>query len=591
MRSLRSILLFVLLLAVSCQKERAYVEQSAGLSSIILKLDSSTAIRMETKTPTDLQEGLEFKNLLVILTDNTHKVVGKVTKTYTAPYPEDDLIEFDDLLPGNYTAYAYANYDAEDWQDDTVTDEEYTVTVGDENYDNDYLDRELLTLTGTNAPKDPTASPAASSMLLTGKLDIPLGLNAAEKTLYLTRPVVRFKVTVHNYTPFSVTVHDLSFSHFNPDRAYLLDHSSDGIPGIPSGVTYRELPAYNSSSPATVSANNEGCVYSTLLYENASPYTYKVFASLTLNRHSSDPGLNDLDMSLGGGGFGVVDYNTVHGMDEGEHLDVLMINPRTTTRGGRLFYGIGDTGLAWESCGYSTYDRFFARAQAIYREASVHEYQGFTYTGFKNDKSGLAGWSGNAADAPLTYTDEGTKKYFFNYSGKRSTYFHRLTKTGGKYTLDGLTTNPPSGTSISQMSVAPCWFISGRFPTDIPNGAYVQFVNDNSSDSNYGKYLRADNAYNASTEAAAKLSTLSWDNGAQNQHDHMFILFASYGSGAALNRMLKDNNKSVPLTYMSRNEEVNVVINVYYADQAGTLNFVVDNSTWTTATGVSHTFN
>ena len=70
----------------------------------------------------------------------------------------------------------------------------------------------------------------------------------------------------------------------------------------------------------------------------------------------------------------------------------------------------------------------------------------------------------------------------------------------------------------------------------------------------------------------------------------MFILFGQISPGGLLKRILKENNKEVPLTYLMRNEEVNVNINVYYADQEGTLNFSVDNSTWGTATTSSHTF-
>ena len=68
------------------------------------------------------------------------------------------------------------------------------------------------------------------------------------------------------------------------------------------------------------------------------------------------------------------------------------------------------------------------------------------------------------------------------------------------------------------------------------------------------------------------------------------MLFGKYLKGGPLKRILKDNNKEVPLTYMARNEEINVVINVYYSDTEGTLDFVVDNSTWKTATTVTHIF-
>ena len=56
---------------------------------------------------------------------------------------------------------------------------------------------------------------------------------------------------------------------------------------------------------------------------------------------------------------------------------------------------------------------------------------------------------------------------------------------------------------------------------------------------------------------------------------------------------MEENKKEVPLTYMARNEEINVILNVFYADQDGSLVFEVDNDHWTdeNATSSSHTFN
>ena len=90
--------------------------------------------------------------------------------------------------------------------------------------------------------------------------------------------------------------------------------------------------------------------------------------------------------------------------------------------------------------------------------------------------------------------------------------------------------------------------------------------------------------------AKQKESNFLWQNGGTHQ-DRQLMLFGKYLTGGALKRILKDNNKEVPLTYMARNEEINVVINVYYSDQEGTLEFEVDNSTWKNATTSSYTFN
>ena len=92
--------------------------------------------------------------------------------------------------------------------------------------------------------------------------------------------------------------------------------------------------------------------------------------------------------------------------------------------------------------------------------------------------------------------------------------------------------------------------------------------------------------------AKQKESNFLWQNGGTHQ-DRQLMLFGKYLTGGALKRILKDNNKEVPLTYMARNEEINVVINVYYSDQEGKITFEVDNSTWddARATTSEHTFN
>ena len=582
----------------SCHKEPVPGGELSGYGSIELSLGSSDAIRLATKTDADLLEGLRFNNVLVILVDNSGKVIGNVYKTY--PYTNgggsdiqdsevatsvtEDVIHFEHLLPGDYHVYAYANINATEWQKtgEEITVQEKAVATGDFS---GYLNRELLSLTsaGTDVPVNPS-----EAMLLTGHKTIPVGLSVVNDTLDLIRPLVRFKVTVRNHTRFPVNVDELRFSHFNPDKAYLLDHrDASGVPEIPAGVTYRALPAFDPSAPeATVAAESEGVVYQTLLYENASTETYKVFSTLTLDRSSET--LSDITLSMGARPFGLIDYETISTMADGEKVDVLVINPRSATRSGRLYYGIGDTGIAWESCGYDAYAKFFARAQAIYNEVSSYNYSGTGlwngFTGAANNKSGLAGWTGNSADAPY-------KGDIFDYTGAnhgtpRKKYFRTLTKTGELFSIDGLSTNPLSETSITDIRIEQGTATSGKFPSDIKSNQLVTFIQNST-----GNHLKSDCKWNDSSENGAKDSKVIWDSG--NNQDHQFILFGEYCAGGLLKRLLKENNKEVPLTYMARNEEINVVINVYYADQSGEITFTVDNTHWTEAgaTTSTHTFN
>lgn len=577
MRKLSVILLLSALLATwSCRKELVLDEVCSGYGSIELSLSSQTAIRLETKSESDdLLEGLRFRNVLVILTDNSGKVVGKEYKEYVSSMTQD-VIQFDHLLPGNYHAYAYANIDRTQWQDsDRISTQEKEVAEGSSF--SAFLDRELLNM--TTAGVDELAS-VSEAMLMTGDLAIPVGLSVISRTLELLRPVVRFNVHIHNHTPYPVTVKDLSFSQFSPDRAYILPHlDANGVPTVPAGATYSTPPAYDDSSPEVVAANSEQRVYQTLLYENVASSTYRTYVTLELDR--SGESLSNLEVSMGERPFGPLDSQVFADMNDGESVDVLVINPRNAVRSGRLYYGIGDAGIAWESCGYSTYNQFLARALAIWDETSSFTYEDFSYNGVANDKSGQSGWTGNSKDDPSTSN-------MFHYTGARASYFRRLTKTDGLFTLSGLSVNAPSETSISGLNIVKGQYVKDKFPSDMSEADF--FVRLQNSDNS--KRLKSDCVWNSGDNPGnAKQSKLVWDTG--NNQDHQFILFGKYCVGGALKRILKDNNKEVPLTYMARNEDINLVINVYYADQEGAIDFVVDNSHWTDAgtTTSSHTFN
>lgn len=591
-----SLLLVAMMCATSCTREDPF--GASGFGALELRLGSGSAIRMETKAEADdLLDGLRFDNVLVVLTDNEGIVVGSVYKAYPyVPGASDlqdavaessvtqDIIHFDHLLPGNYRVYAYANIDAAQWQDssDLISANEQTVAPGDDF--TPYLSRELLALNSsdTSVPANP-----ATKMLLTGQKTVSIGLAVASATVDLLRPVVRVKVTVKNNTPFPVTVDDLIFSEFSPDKAYLMDHlNPSGIPAVPDGVTYRALPAYPvlPASPSTVSAESEAVVYQTLVYENVATSPYKIRADFSMDRSSES--LTSLQLSLGGGvagTFGPISYDILNSLGVGEHVDVLIINPRIDARSGRLYYDHGDTSAAWESCGYNSYAGFLARAEAIYQNNS------YTYDEWTQSSAYLAGWSGNDGDTPKTDNS-------FNYSGTGSQYFRTITKNNdGTYSIDGLYADngqgfePLNGISIEKGAHVKDKFSNEQAMKDAP---YVRFKKENKT------YLRSNFLYGETDVNIVKKSRLEWNSTqAATHHDNQYILFGYYDPdgdpGVPLKRILKENNKDVPLTYMARNEDINIVINVFYADQEGSITFRVDNSTWADdySTTSSHTFN
>lgn len=595
MTTMRKALFILLLLSAftawSCRKELGPEAVASGNGSIELKLNSGNAVTLQTKA-TDLEEGLKFNNVLVILVNNSGIVVGNVYKTY--PYTPgvddiqdaesdtsvaEDVIHFNGLLPGNYHVYAYANIDASAWQSgNLIATQEKVAAVGSSF--STFADRELAALAGTGVPADPS-----SSMLLTGKKEVAVGLTRMPETLDLLRPVVRFKVTVRNHTPFPVQVDELRFSKFNPDRAYLIDHRDDsGVPAVPYGVTYREMPAFDTASgdDDSVAADAEETIYQRLLYENAYSLPYKIFATLTLDR-TSEP-LSNLQLSLGDHPFGVIDYAILNSMDEGESIDVLVTNPQTSPRSGRILcYVSSDNNMVWESAGYQNYNGFYSRALAIWNEVRDYDYSAYYSYSAANGYSGGDG---------LNVSSESQNTHF-SYTGERSRYFHTLTKSNGTYSISGLALQKNNSNNNGQCLTDFTGFEiekgasykknnSWKNPEDMTNNL-VRFKK------NTNQYIQCDAIW---SETKPDIKTnLKLLTGNQTNGDRQFALFGKYMAGGKLKRILKENNKEVPLTYMARNEEINVVINVYYSDQTAELNFVVDNSTWSTATTSKHTFN
>ena len=598
------VLLAVLLTGWACKGGLQPAGTASGECSAIFRLTSQDAVTLRTKSDADdLLDGLRFTNVLVILVDNSGNVVGNVYKEYpydpsatgndqdqeevTGSSLTDDVIHFEHLNPGNYTAYAYANIDAEAWQESGAeifaSGQEKGKVTGDFSA---FLQRELKAAD----PVTPSSAGEAS-MLLTGQAEVPVGLSVETHIVYLKRPVVRLRVYINNTTPYPVRVDELVFSDFNADRAYIVGRSDEnGAPSMPSGVTYGPLPAYPilSASPSTIPQSGaagyeeEYLVYETLLYENACPEPYELFASLTL-----DPSDLNLQAYLGQKIIEPVNSATVNGMAVGEQMGVLLTNPRKQTRSARLYYGVSaEDYYAWESCGYDSYTNLLTRVTAIFTESPSHYYLNYSYNGTGSNQAGLAGWTGLDADAPLGPAPNGptiTFDYTGANSGSPKKYVRTLTKNSdGTFSFEGLST---TATSLANIQVVQGGSTdNNRFATDLPRTFLVNFKNSS------GKYLKSDSMYSESNVDKAKKSKLLWDGTTTNQ-DHQFMLFRERRGSAPLKRILKESHKEVPLTYMTRNEDIKLVINVFYADQEATLNFDVDNSTWTTPVQSSHSFN
>ena len=75
--------------------------------------------------------------------------------------------------------------------------------------------------------------------------------------------------------------------------------------------------------------------------------------------------------------------------------------------------------------------------------------------------------------------------------------------------------------------------------------------------------------------------------------NRMWAFYEAYPKGSILKFIDNETAQVRPLSYMTRNQELNVVMNVYYEELSRQFDFVVDNAYWTDggAHKPSHQFN
>lgn len=545
-------LVLAAVLAVSCsgrvEPVVPTVEDGQKTGNLTLSIGNS---KMETKSD-ELKDGFTYNNVLVIIANNEGGIIDKVYKAY--PYVQgagdlqhsvsdaevdEDKIRFKDLKVGAYQVYVYANIDHTAWQTagSTVEDIEKALTVGGgATLDPDRL---LRTLASGEVPAEP-----ATNMLLTGHKELYVGVSENIGEVTLVRPVVRFNVYVHNHTPFTLTLKDLSFSHFNASQSYLLDHrNADGTPNVPSTVTYSSLPAYNSASPRQIAAPvgdgddaGKELVYSTLLYENQAKEDYRMFATVSMVNAESE----EITKELTTNGVRLITYDEVAAMAEGDTKTVMIVNP-TSNSGG--FFGMGNNAV-FSSAAYTLIDSYESRAEAILKDNQNGIYYSLTLSRSADGKFHLG-----------RIVNSSFKDMFKNVTiGSSST----------NNAEDGLTLEEgyiPTTNSD--------YLLAGGF-----TGRLCRFKDSSN------RYL-----YNDTN----KMRVAAWS----ERGNRMWAFYEVSPKGSTLKFIDNETAQVKALSSMTRNQELNVVMNVYYEEILREFNFTVDNVYWTdgNAHKPSHQFN
>lgn len=561
MKGLRFIRWWLLLLAAcfaaGCQG-RADLPASVERGDICLHLRSLEA-EFETRAGETPQEGYAFHNLLVVLTDDHGRVIDKVYKNY--PYtpsagdlqtamgalPAEDVIYFQNLGVGTYHAYAYANIDHTAWQvtGETIAEVEKNLHTLKHEGETVSLDtgRELKAIASGTAPEMPQTDP----MLLTGEVTVPLTVQVNEADLPLLRPVLRLNVYVNNHTPYDLDVLDLRFSPFSATKTYLLDHrTSAGVPVVPTGTEYVSLPPLSGSvrvpKPSVGEDNDRTLVYSTLLYENAAE-AYKIFMEMDLQ----DPLSVHSKQTLG---------NMIHSVSllnpadiptqPGESKTVMLVNPQYNGSGVVIGWD-GSDFLYRKSPTIKEVDDYFTWLNYIVHNTDMTSYFFRLERLSADGPYGLFTADGHNIFENLDYTTKDQKT-------------HR--------------SNGAAGLNIKKVSeVDP-----NRKWNQIANNfrSYLlRFWCNTSQTENYDAYLWNSNQTLLSMYAESNHQARQW----------VLYEVSSEQDGVPISYLEKGTNKTKPLTYMSRNQDFNLDINVYYVEFETQFEFRVENTWWTDAGG------
>lgn len=533
------ILLSFLLLATACRREYAVPREEGGRGSLRLSLRSGGPA---TKAG-EMAEGLAFEDVLVVIADLEGNVKGLVYKAYPyLPTGEDDIqraelsetpvkdsLFFEDLELGEYQVYAYANTGHTAWQvsGSTIADIERQLVPGTSVLDSL---RTLAVLSGTDTPAAP-----ADKMLLTGHKKFFIGVSSNSEEVDLLRPVVRFNVFVHNHTEYELTLKDLSFSNFNASVSYLLGHGDEsGAPLVPGGAeqVYRPLPAYDSSAPVTIpavldadddpdDAQGRKLVYTQYLYENRAPSVYRMYAQVALTPDGEGaPVVKDLYSH----GVRLLPYEDVAAMQAGDSKQVIFCNPNTNN--GRFFGIAAASSFSTIAATYNFEESYFTRAGEMLNWATRDYYV-------------------------LTLSKDADGRYHLGRPGMPM--FYEVAIGGGSQR------NGEAGLSLAQGSVP----TATDYPISTEFTGYLCRFQDSQH-----RYLYHQN------------EKLWVQTGNTARGDRQWAFYEVYPLGSDLRIIDNETSQVKRITYMRRNQELNVVMNVYFEEFDRQFRFEVENTYW-----------
>ena len=535
-------LLLPVLLLTGCVYPLDDPRSGAGTGGLVLSFNTGTAMS-GTKADGSLDDGLEFENLLVILTDES----GKVIKNSNLVPADGGMasmqeIEFLGLPPGNYHAYAYANITQTAWQNanSLLANTERSLREGVDFLNVDHL---MKTLSPGETLKG--LKPEEAPMLLTGDKAVSVGIQVNRDEVELLQPVVRFNVFVYNHTMYPIHLKSLTFNDFNMPTAYLIGRFDNGVPVIPQEALDNPcaLPAYDepdvSDPDYWIVSDASQLVYSELLYESTA-VNYKLYATMTMDvQDQGGQSIETKEKSIQYKGAELMPVSKILGMSVDDRIPVLMTTPNNSEG---LFVG-------WNA----------TAGKNVYKQATA------------TDEASYQKWAQEILNDPV----------------ERAKYELILHKTREETTTEGIINyyrlyHKEGNNEVLVLPQEEIIITEGtRSMNTESNSTYVNppgFVHHLARIwNNWGKNKQVLCPDGKLPNTTLKFKADKNDSAFGNRR---WAFYEVDPEGTVMKLIDNKTNQVTRLSQMVRNQELNVVINVYYGVEIGDFDFKIENKFW-----------
>ncbi len=541
----------------------------AGVTrDLVLRFSTGEAETKSTVSTIDqAKDGNAFTDLVVVVSRDERVIAAQYVNDFSdasgiakytsslspAQYVKDAVVSFSGLELGEYHIGAYANICLSASEtgcnnpllQDETGDGVFSYTSGGNTYTwpdgsttladfltelrgKDYVSYKQLKTFDSSQPNLGSTYPMLLSRhaFVTVRVVDDSDFSEAE-ILRLLRPVSRIRVKANNHSDYDVKVTRLWFSDFNAKAAFLMPYlSAIGQPTVPSvSSLYRPLPETinpnDNSTWVNVAANTEDVtVYSDKIIYESDADMYKMYASfqttISGDTHSAQLGLPK-----------IFTKSEIEAMGIGDTKNVMLVNPSKNGGMGKAFGVLANGNITYTKTGGTT-----------------------TTEEMLNIVSGIL-TGGSDAPYRLTLTRMSDINGHKQYSLTNSNGKHIVSRDGWGFTLQSGYNNGNVPTSVY---------------TDLPDGTLLKFADTSAGQTKH--YFNN----NGSISSNDKNS---------NKHQYVWLLLdADNRDGSSLKFIDEKTSKVTPVTFIKRNQDITIILNIYYKAGKHEFSFEVDNSYW-----------